>query len=45
MPPLRLEEERYALLEDAGDDRAPEAEDAADQRGRGQGERVLRLEA
>ena len=32
------------LLEDAGDDRAPEAEDAADQRRRGQGERVLRLE-
>ena len=36
-PPLRLEEERHALLEDAGDDRTPEAEDPADQRGRGRG--------
>ena len=43
-PPLRLEEERHELLEDAGDDRAPEAEDAADQRRRGERERVLRLE-
>ena len=42
--PLRLEEERQELLEDAGDDGAPEAEDAADQRRRGERERVLRLE-
>ena len=43
-PPLRLEEERHELLEAAGDDRAPEAVDAADQRRRGQDERVLGLE-
>ena len=42
--PLRLEQEREQLVEDAGDDRAPDAEDAADQRGRGQRQRVLRLE-
>ena len=32
------------LVEDPGDERAPDAEDAADQGGRGQRQRVLRLE-
>ena len=35
--PLRLENERHELHEDAGDDRAPESEDAADQRRRESG--------
>ncbi len=43
--PLRLEDEGRELAERAGDDRAPERVDAADQRRREQRERVLRREA
>src|SRR6185436_12855020 len=41
--PLGLEEKRQELVEDAGDESAPDAEDPAEQRGRGEGEGVLRL--
>ena len=40
-PQCTLQEHGRSCVEDAGDDRAPEAEDAADQHGRQQHERVL----